>query len=87
LNRHIKKENETLREQNNLDKAIHDNTMLHLGLWYKKNRKLKRKNRNFSRTLINLKYRLLMKKSKMAVTTRSNKRKLNMLAEVPEQMQ
>lgn len=40
LNRHIKKENETLREQSKLDKAIHDNTILHLGLWYKKNTKL-----------------------------------------------
>jgi len=61
LNKHIKKENETLKEQSKLDKAIHDNTILPLRLWYKKNRKLKRKNRNLSRTLINLKYRLLMK--------------------------
>lgn len=32
LNRHIKKENETLQEQIKLDKAIHDNTILHRGL-------------------------------------------------------
>jgi len=57
LNRHIQKENETLKDQNKLDKIIHDNTMLHLGLWHKKNRKLKKKNRRLSRALINLKYR------------------------------
>ena len=37
LNRHIKRENETLKEQGKLDKIIHDNTMLHLGLWKKEN--------------------------------------------------
>ena len=40
LNRRIKKENEALKEQSKLDKAIHDYTILHLGLWYNKNRKL-----------------------------------------------
>lgn len=85
LNKHIQKENETLREQNKMDRDIHDNTMLHLGLWYKKNRKLKRKNRKLNRTLINLKYRLLMKKARMAVSARrSKKRKLDVLAEVLE---
>ena len=55
LNRHIKRENETLKEQSRLDKIIHNNTMLHLGLWQKKNRKLKKKSRRLSRALINLK--------------------------------
>lgn len=87
LNRNIQKENETLREQNKLDRAIHDNTMLHLGLWYKKNRKLKRKNKKLNRTLINLKYRLLMKKPRMPVSAkRCKKRKLDVLAEVSKQM-
>ena len=88
MNKHIKKENETLREQSKLDKAIHENTILHLRLWYKNNRKLKRKNRNLNRTIINLKYRLLMKKPRMAVSSkRSKRRKLDVLAEVSEQMQ
>lgn len=88
LNRHIKKENETLKEQRKLDKTIHDNTILHLGLWYKKNRKLKRKNKNLGRTIINLKYRLLMKKLKMTVSARrSKKRKLDVLEEVSKKMQ
>lgn len=88
LNKHIKKENETLTEQSKLDKAIHDNTILHLGLWYKKNRKLKRENRNLNKTIINLKYRLLMEKTRMAVTSkRSKRRKLDVLVEVSKQMQ
>jgi len=88
LNRHIKKENGTLREQSKLDKAIHDNTIIHLGLWYKKNRKLKRKNRSLNRTVINLKYRLLMKKPRMAVTSKKSKRrKLDVLAKVSEKIQ
>ena len=87
LNRYIQKGNETLMEQNKLDRAIHENTMLDLRLWYKKNRKLKRKNMKLRRTLINLKYRLLMKKPRMAVSaSRSKQRKLDVLAEVSEQM-
>jgi len=88
LNRHIKKENETLKEQSKLDKAIHDNTILHLDLWYKKNRNLKRKNRDLNKTIINLKYRLLMKKPRMAVISkRSKRRMLDVLVEVSKQMQ
>lgn len=87
-NRHIKKENETLKEQRKLDKAIHDNKILHLGLWYKKNRTLKRKNRNLNKTVISLKYRILMKKTRMVVTSKRRKRrKLDVLAEVSGQMQ
>jgi len=87
LNRHIKMENETLREQSKLDKAIHDNTIMHLGLWYKKNRKLKRKNRSMNRTVINLKYRILMRKPRMIVTSKmSKRRKLDVLVEVSQQM-
>ena len=70
-----------------MDRAIHDSTMLHLGLRYNKNKKLKKKNKKLSRTLINLKYRLLMRKPRMAVSAkRSKKRKLDVLAEVSEQM-
>lgn len=87
LNRHIEKGNETPKEQSKLDKAIHDNTILHLALWYKKIRKLKRKNRNLNKTIINLKYKLLMKKPKMEVTSkRSKTRKLDVLAKVHDQM-
>lgn len=86
LNRHIKRENETLKEQNKLDKIIHENTMLHLGLWQKKNRKLKKKNRRLNRDLINLKFRCLMRKPRMKVVPRKKKIRLDVLAEVSEHM-
>ena len=35
LNRHIKQENEKLKERSNVDKMVHDNTMLHMGLLQK----------------------------------------------------
>ena len=86
LNRHIKNENEALKEQRKLDKIIHDNTMLHLGLWQKKNRKLKKKCQKISRALINLKYRCLMKKPRMLAAPRKRRRGLDVLAEVSRHM-
>ena len=58
--------------------------MLHLGLWHKKNIKLKRKNRKLSRALINLKYRFLMRKPRMEVAAKRSKKRLDVLAEVSE---
>lgn len=86
LNRHIKRENETLKEKSRLDKIIHDNTLLHLGLWQKKNRKLKKKNSWLSRALINLKFKCLMRKPRMTVVPRKKKRRLDVLEEVSEHM-
>jgi len=43
LNRHIKQENEALKEQSKVDKIIHDNIILHLGLWQKKKQETKEK--------------------------------------------
>jgi len=70
LNRHIKQENEVLKEQNKVDKIIHDNTMLHLGQWQKKNKKFKKKCKKLSRELINLKFRCLIRKPRMVVAPR-----------------
>ena len=54
----------------------------------KKNRKMKRKNKKLNGTLINLKYRFLMRKPRMEVSAKkSKKRKLDVLAKVSEQMQ
>ena len=69
-----------------MDKIIHDNTMLHLGLWQKKNRKLKKKSKRLSRALINLKFKCLMRKPRMTVVPRKKKRRLDVLAEVSEHM-
>ena len=86
LNRHIKQENEALKEQRNVDKMIHDNTMLHLGLWQRKNRKLKRKCRKFSRALVNLKFRCLVRKPRTNLETGRKRRRLDVLAEEFEHM-
>lgn len=81
LNRHIKQENEALKEQSKVDKIIHDNTMLHMGLWQKKNKKLKKKCRKLSRELINVKFRCLIRKPRMVVAPRKKRRGLDVLAE------
>ena len=86
LNRHIKNENETLKEQGKLDKIIHDNTMLHLGIRQKKNKKLKRKCQKLSRSLVNIKFRCLMKKPRMLAAPRKRRRGLDVLAEVSRHM-
>ena len=79
LNRHIKQENEALKEQSKVDKMVHDNTMLHLGLWQKKNRKLKGKCKKLSRALINLRFRCLVKKPRAILATRRKRRRLDVL--------
>jgi len=86
LNRHIKQENEALKEQSKVDKIVHDNTMLHLGLWQKKNRKLKKKCKKLSRALINLKFRCLVKKPRTILASRRKRRRLDVLAEASEHM-
>ena len=86
LNRHIKQENEALKEQSKVDKIVHDNTMLHLGLSQKKNRKLKRKCKKLSRALINLKFRCLVRKPRTILAARRKTRRLDVLAEASEHM-
>ena len=86
LNRHIKNENETLKEQRKLEKIIHDNTILHLGIWQKKNKKLKKKCQKLSRPLINIKFRCLMKKPRMLAAPRKRRRGLDVLAKVSRHM-
>ena len=44
LNGNIKQENESLKEQNHLEKVITDNNHLHLVICYKMNKKLKKRN-------------------------------------------
>ena len=83
LNRHIKKEHEALNLQNQIEKTINENTLLHLDLQFKKNKKLKKKNKQLNTQVINMKYKILMRKPRVVVTTRKeNKIKLDVLAEV-----
>ena len=86
LNRHIKQENERLKEQSNVDKMVQDNTMLHMGLWQKENKKLKKRCRKLNRALINLKFRCLMKRPRINVATQRKKRRLDVLSEASQQV-
>ena len=86
LNRHITQENEALKEQGKVDKMVHNNTMLHLGLWHKENRKLKKKCRKLSRALVNLKFRCLVRKPRVNVATQRKRRRLDVLAEASQQV-
>lgn len=86
LNRHIKQENEALKDQSKVDKIIHDNTMLHLELWQKKNRKLKKKCKKLSRALINLKFKCLVRKPRTILASKRKRRGLDVLAEASEHM-
>ena len=87
LNRHIKHDHEALELRNQIEKTINDNTLLHLGLWFKKNKNLNNKNKNINRQIINLNYNLLMRKPRMVVTKRKEKKlNLDVLAEVSGKM-
>jgi len=86
LNRHITQENEALKEQGKVDKMVHNNTMLHLGLWQRKNRKLKKKCRKLSRALVNLKFKCLVRKPRVNLATKRKRRRLDVLAEASQQV-
>ena len=86
LNRHITQENEALKEQGKVDKMVHNNTMLHLGLWQRKNRKLKKKCSKLSRALVNLKFICLVRKPRVNVATQRKRRRLDVLAEASQQV-
>ena len=54
---------------------------------YKANEKLKKKNKKLSRALINLRFKLFLRKPRRSLNIRqSRKRKLDVLAEVSEYM-
>jgi len=74
LNIHLKKEHETLNFQNEIQRTKNDNIMLHLGLWFEKNRKLREINKFLKRKVMSLKCRILMKKPGMTVARKKVKR-------------
>lgn len=56
--------------------------MLHLGLWYEKNKKLKAKNMFLKNNVISLQHRSLMKRLRMIVTIKKERRNnLDVLAQ------
>ena len=88
LNNHIKNENEILREQVKLKGSINNTLSQKMEGLYKANKKLKKRNRKLNMALVNLKFKTLMRKPRMALTTRrSRKIRLDVLAEVSVQME
>ena len=88
LNKHIKNENEILREQVKLKNAMNDTLTLQLGTLHKENRKLKKRNKKLNRALINLRFKLFMRKPRMTLTTkRGRKIRMDVLADVLEHME
>jgi len=88
LNRYIKKENQTFKAQNKIQIAKSDSLLLHLSMWFNKNKKLKKKNKALHKQVINLKYKILMRKPRMAITEKKVKKmNLDVLADVSKQIQ
>jgi len=85
VNRHIIQENKTLKEQAKVDKMVHNNTMLHLGLWQRQNIKLKKKCKKLNRALVNLRFRCLVRKPRVNVAIQRRRRRLDVLAEASQQ--
>lgn len=50
-----------------------DDFILHLSLWYKKNKKLKKENMTMQRDIIKLKCKILMRKPRMSVAAKKKK--------------
>ena len=87
LNRHIKNENEILREQVKLKSDMNTTLSLQMEKLYKASEKLKKKNKKLNRALINLRFKLVIRKPRMPLNTKqSRKMKLYVLAEVSEYM-
>ena len=67
---------------------MHDNNTMQLGLLHKENKKLKKKNKRLNREIINLRFKLLMKRPRMTLISKMNRRiSLDVVAEVSEHMQ
>ena len=87
LNRHIKNENEISREQFKMKSDMNTTLSLQMEKLYKASEKLKKKNKKLSRALINLRFKLVIRKPRMPLNTKqSRKRKLDVLAEFSEYM-
>ena len=86
-NRHIKNENGILREQVKLKSDMNTTLSLQMKKLYKASGKLKKKNKKLNRALINLRFKLVIRKPRMPLNTKQiRKRKLDVLAEVSEYM-
>ena len=85
LNKHLRQEHEAMKIQNDIQRTQNDNILLHIFHWYKKNKKLKAKNKLLRSKIRNLKCRILVKKPRMKTSTRKEKiTNLDVLARASE---
>jgi len=73
LNKHFKNENQALKAQSEIQIAKSDNLIVHLSLWYKNNKKLKKENKMMQREIISLKYKILMRKPRIPIASKKRK--------------
>ena len=88
LNGNIKNEDEILREKIKLKSSMNYTLTLQLGTLHKENRKLKKKNKKLNRALINIRFKLFMRKPRMTLTTKRIRNiRLDVLVEVSKHME
>ena len=88
LNRHIKNENEILREQIKLKGDMNSTLSLQMKKLYKASEKLKNKNKKLSRALTNLTFKLVIRKPRRLLNFRQSRRRgLDVLVEASKYME
>ena len=88
LNRHIKNENDILREQVKLKSDMNSTLSLQMKKLHKASERLKKKNKKLSRALTNLRFKLVIRKPRRPLNVRKSRRRgLDVLAEVSEYME
>ena len=85
LNRHIKNENEILKDQVKLKTDMNSTLSLHIDKVEKTNEKLKTRNKKLIRALTNLRFKLVIRKPRRPLASRQRRRRgLDVLAEASE---
>ena len=88
LNRHIRTENDILKEKVKLKTNMNSTLSLQMDKVEKANEKLKKRNKKLIRALTNLRFKLVIRKPRRPLTSRKRRRRgLDVLAEVSEFME
>ena len=85
LNRHIKNENEILKDQIKLKTDMNSTLSLHIDKVERTNEKMKTRNKKLIRALTNLRFKLVIRKPRRPLAFRKRRRRgLDVLAEASE---
>ena len=85
LNRHIRHENEILKDQIKLKTDMNSTLSLHINKVERTNEKMKTRNKKLIRALTNLRFKLVIRKPRRPLACRQRKRRgLDVLAEASE---